>query len=490
MKTVSLLAIAVLLSGCPGQSVPTPPIPSPSPEPSVVIEPIPSPSPSPSRSPQVSFTASANRESAFYASPTIQLAQGETRGVWMRISAGSCPALLKGSGLSASFFRADPMTAAKPSYLGAPPTFYDKLVPTDAPCAAGLYFVDVSGLGLLRVGDAQLELKALPWSMPAKPSMPLYVGLNPSGYSRQLGVDSHVSKQGPVIAATVALMRAHLAEPFSQFVTAYPRVQGGNLLLDEWKEFGASFRQLVLDGAIAPPCLVSAQPPAGGDTLSDAYLAAVQAGLQAGTLPPGSWAYGWDEDQYEPPAQALARINRIKSLASLLNVRATREQDAQFTAVDSFIPIADLFRQLGHVQAYQKPYGLYTSCMAQGSCNGPVRNPSGAPMLVADAPAVHPLAFPVMSAALGSSHALYYSATEAIGTGLNYASNGNGDGQLLYVGTNSVYPSVRLKLLREGMFMVEYYRRKPAVFVGLVQSGIKFSQDYSAFEAARAVASF
>lgn len=482
MKTnLTLIAFAILFSGC----LDSGPSPTPSTVPSEVA---PSPSPSASASPapvRALVTSSANVADEYRPTAVISLAENETRGIWLKTLTDECLPVVPMSGAQTALFKAPLMTFAKPSYIGAPTSGRDRLEPTDMPCEAGLYFLDVKGQGVVAVGNVMITLVRNSIKLPTKPWVPLYIGLNPSGYSRLLGVDSAVSKQGPVVAAAVALMRAHLAEPFSQYITTYPKVQGGNILLDDWKEWQGSFRQLVLDGAIAPPCLVQAQPPAGGDTLSDAYLSAVQTGLRAGTLPVGSWGYGWDEDQLGAPGQALARINRIKSLASLLAVRATREQDDQFTSVDSFIPLIDWFRQPGHVQVYRKDFGLYTSCMAQGSCSGPVRNPSGAPMLVADAAPVHALAFPVMAAALGASHSLYYSATEAIGTGLNYVSNGNGDGQLLYVGAKTVYPSVRLKLLREGMFMAEYYRLKPAAFAGLIQSGVSFSHDYAAFQGAR-----
>lgn len=479
MKYCIILTFALLLSGCPEPQ----PLPSPSPSPAQVT---PSPSPSPPKDSvpgRVMFTASANWEGAFAKNVVISAAPGETRGVWMRINASDgCPTVIR-SGLIALFYGADPQTAATPSYLGAPKMFYDRLLPINAPCADGLYFVDISGAGTLQVGDASLELKALSWTMPARPSMPLYVGLNPS-YTGRLGMDGSVSIQGPLVASTVKLLRDSRIEPFSQFVLSYPKVKGFVLDIDEWKAEGASFRQLVLDGAIAPPCLV---PPLR-DTPRPEYLASVQTMLQAGALPAGSWAYGWDEDQLASPTAALARINAIKAAAPALDVWATREPDAKFSAVDTFAPVLDWFRGPGHVQDYPRPFGLYTSCMGQG-CSGGPRKPSGAPLMVADAPAVDPLAFPLVAAALGASRALYYSAVDGFGVNLAYKDNGNGDGQLLYAGPKTVYPSVRLKLLREGMFMVEYMKRKPEAFARLVQGGTSFSHDYAAWESARASAS-
>ncbi len=486
MKNYIAIILALSLFACADPK----PTPVPTPSPSVS----PSPSPSPSHTPPVeigraSFTANADVAGVYSRDVHITAAINETRGVWLRVeddNSGFCPVQAT-TGVVPTFFKAELMTAAKPSFIGAPSQFYDKLQPVDYVCEQGMYFVDLTGFGNLQIGTASIWVTHNGFTLPARPTMPLYISLDPS-FANVLGLAGHVSTQGPAIQAAVDLLRKHRIEPYKQYLAlTLPVKSDGTLNVDQWQEFGASYRQLVLDGAIANPFVVVTVPA----TPAVSQLQAVQKTIAAGVFPPHPMAYGFDEGQLSPPGPALARSNLIKTNCPDCNLMWTREEDTSsaFASLDTFCPILDWFKQPGHVQNYSKPYGLYTACFAQGGCSGPVRNPSGSPMMVGDAPAVHPFAFPIVAASLGAQYALYYAAVDGFGKDLAYKDNGNGDGQLLYADmvNKRVLPSVRLKLLREGMNTVEYLKRDPSAFAGLVSSGLVWSKNYAAYLTARGI---
>jgi hypothetical protein len=373
-----------------------------------------------------------------------------------------------------TFFKIKTFTTTQPSFQTARVGDYlDPLVPTTQACPGDLIWSDLTiptsaaaGSYVLPYG---LNLTIWKMTMPAKPTMPLYINL--SGYQTMLahGVANNVTNQGSLTRAYVNAYRAHRVEPFGHMVTVYPALNGdGTLNLDQWSANGASYRQLVLDGAIAPPMLFIPNP---GNAPSINLLTALDAAIVAGTIPTGSMAYVWDEGEGDPSAtaSALARAQLVKQNAPHINVMTTRRPDPAFDPyVDTYFPVLDVF-----TTGWSKAYGLYTSCMAQGSCtdNQP-RNPTGTPMMLIDAPTVHPRAFLWVNYKLGAKSTLYYNATEKLSSAWTnqYFAAGNGDGTLIYPDKTALTPdmSIRMKMLRQGSFDLEYLNWAKASGIGYV----------------------
>jgi hypothetical protein len=260
----------------------------------------------------------------------------------------------------------------------------------------------------------------------------------------------------------VAAYREHRIEPYGQSIFNYPPLvikdEGveSDLDWDLFAQFGASYRQLVFEGAIAPPILFLPDPK---NPPPRNVLQAIGKAIKRGEVPKGSMAYVWDEGEESPlmTERALSRAKWVKELAPGIRVMLTRAPSPGFLKyVDVFFVLQNLFSV-----PEGKPFGLYVSCVSQGSCVNGVRGyPSGTPMMVLDAPTIHPRAFLWLNHRLGASFSLYYNATQMLTTAWThqYAFGGNGDGTLLYPDLHEGIPdvSIRMKMLRQGSFDVEY----------------------------------
>jgi hypothetical protein len=368
---------------------------------------------------------------------------------------------------TASFYKMQTVTTTTPSYTGARAgDYYDPLVPTKQICAGDRVWMDLSIPSSAEPGTHPLPygLTLTVWKMtiPVRPSMPMYLGLN--GYVTMLAhgfpSDSSLSVQGPLTQTYVNAFRAHRIEPYGQNTTIYPAMasDGVSLDLDKYSSFGASFRQLVLNGAIAPPILyyqnIDVAP-------TPAMLQAIDADIVNGSIEPGSMGYVWDEGEGDPnaTAKALERAQLAKTYAPHMRVMTTRAPDPRFEPyVDIFYPIQNEYNP-----AWTVPFGLYVSCVSQGSCtNGVQGTPSGPPMMLIDAPSISPRAFMWINYVVGAQGSFYYSGTQMIQSAWTnqYLSGGNGDGTMVYPDRNAVIPdvSIRMKMLRQGSYDIEYLK--------------------------------
>ncbi len=317
-------------------------------------------------------------------------------------------------------YRLQSVTTTKPSFIGAPTgQIADVLVPDDAGTV-----ID---------------------PLPPPRSFPFYVELQ----AQHVGDAFKIPDTGPGFPLRVAalrkaiqLYRDHGIEPIKQAITGYP------LDWDTYGDSGGSFRQLVITGAIYPPCVAGPS----GDTLPPvAFMQKVEAAIRSGELPPGTWWYAWDEGEGDPvmTAKALARVKLIRANVPSVKVMLTRRSTPEFAPyVDIFVPV---------FEAGVPGQWMYGACMSQGSCtNGVQGTPTGSPMMVMDAPDIHPFAYPIVAAALGAKAALYYNGTERLATALNpdgqYISGGQGDGTLMYAGTDgNPWPSARMLRIKQGL---------------------------------------
>lgn len=497
----------------------------PTPDPSASITPSETPSPVPSAVPSASPSPSAPPVVA----ATIELkgVVGETVGgiyvtdTWL---SQTVPAGVKA-------YEIQKVETKMPSFKGAAVGFYeDPLRPVTeigGVLRNGRYWIEAK---LTQVGTQQFgelitaQVKAGPMA-----TMPFYSELSHDNVGKTHNIPDEGTTQGARFAKTklyMELLREHGVEPVKQWVFPLPLVKNGKLDLDTVTAngTGASYREMILAGAIASPMIVgpnlttlgeltlgatlnygmagwgvtSAQIEAKQqvtqamvDARHAAILAftnAIKASIAAGELPPDSYAYAWDEGEGVVDDLALARAKLLKLTG--LRVMETRNVTDTFRPyVDWFFPVISAIKP-GWVLG-----GAYVSCMSQGNCQ-PKSDPSqvapwtGYPMFVLDAPLVNFRVFPLAIAKLGAPRGLYFMSNKLLKTawlpGGQYNEGGNGDGTFLYPGTDgNPWPSLRLKLLYRGLQDAWYAVRSGQ---NLVTDGKTWPQDMAAYEAARLAA--
>ncbi len=457
---------------------------------------------------------------------SLKLWRGEARGMILR-KAGPCTDRPTGApvGVTVEFFSMPVFETIWPSANGlVTGDHYDPLVPTDSVCGSSDWvWADVKvsmdaapGDYLLTLGDLPVTLEVEESKMPERPTVPFYVGLQPYPIlcGHRLDKDSDVLTQGPLVKKYVDLLRAHMIEPFGQFLDV-PVVRDGRPDIDEWQEFGGSFRQLVLDGAIAPPMLLSGPfakdkwelRPRDWDLekVLSAWESLVSSDSTADSAFAGSWVYVTDEpcddcgNNVDPGrAGTIARAQMLKTYAPSLRRMVTHVPDPRLNdLIDIFVPLFEDFKpeetdKLGTSQSFW----IYGACPSHESCSNFHEGAnSGTPDLMLDQSSIHARAFPIVAAALGGKAMLYYTANEGYGKRDVWTDQfdfgGNGDGQLVYpgikgergFGDDEAVGSIRLKLLRQGMFDVERML-KAGTLSQIVQSAKSWSQDHTAIDRA------
>lgn len=386
-----------------------------------------------------------------------------------------------------SYFREAWVKTLMPSYQGARVGDYpDALIPCDKAQATITRMKVLNSASPLRtdvrIGEQLKPVEVLPVELDRP--FPMYAELQSRNCLLAHGLPDHVSYQGPITDKYCRELRRFGIEPIKQGITVYPTID-----VNQWSEYGASFRQLVLDNAIHSPCLFGPNP---GNRPTLDNLKRLNQNY------PGKWVYLWDEGEGNPSltASALDYCKWVKANAPDLKVMVTRQWSEEFAPfVDYFCPVIDWFDSADKVRAtsYTKPYGLYTSCMAQGNCANKtdpanVRPASGTPMMVLDAPAVHRVAFPIMCQQLGASFALYFNTTQKLKSawveGGQYSEGGNGDGTLFYPGENGFpVPSRRLAELHIGLQIAQLASKASGLGVPSPIAGpYAWSQDVNEYE--------
>lgn len=482
MKKLGLFVFAlVLLFPATGCEVTTDPHPSATPSPITSVTPSSSPSASPTT------TTALDLKGVI----------GETVGqTWLSTYSGAVP-----SGLNAYLILQ--VKTLMPSFKGALPGFYeDPLQPVVTMEMGQRYWIEAK---LTAVGKVCGSFFCLTTKAGPMKTMPFYaeLGLSQIGAAHGFPDEGQFQTQRFAMAMKYRkLMRDNGVEPMKQYYLPLPALtsDGKKLNLD-YKQFdgvpGLTFREMVLDDAIAPPmiigpnntsfepltvgaklswqnygwCVTSAQIDAAAIVTQEMatcransaanYIAAVKASKLAGDLPAGSWIYAWDEGEPTLDARALAQAKRLKDTG--LEIMETRNVTEPFKPyVTQFYPVM-LF-----VKPEWVPFmgGSYEACMAQGNCANAtdisqVNPPNGDPMFVLDAPAAHPRAFAWVLHKLGAQRGLYYMADLRLATawqaGGQYNEGGNGDGTFLYPGKDgNPWPSLRLKRLYRGLQDVWY----------------------------------
>lgn len=343
-----------------------------------------------------------------------------------------------------------------PSFKGARVGLYpDALLATSLITANKRYWIEVTGIsaGVAQVFGKSVSVVSQVFTWP----VPFYMEMNLD----KIGVSNGYPDLGPNFDKRIQLakdyaklLKEHGIQPIKNAVTVYPDTTLKNFKWDE----------LVTANPIAPPCLFG---PAPGNPPSVALLNAIETALKAGTLPANSWAYLWDEGEFDATAsaQALSVAKLVKSYAPSLRTMMTRQASTAFDLyVDVYVPVINWFNQPGYVPslAYAgKTVWLYQSCMSAGRCTNAtdasqVGPPTRFPLSVIEVPQ-DAERFVTEAVAAGATGLLYYNTTEAMTNafkpGGQYLFGNNGDGQHLYAGMGV---SRRLKLYRRGLNAVAW----------------------------------
>lgn len=475
---------------------PTPPDPEPDPVP----EPEPDPEPQPTG---VEFFSGTKPEVGSDAGWGLSLqecyaSRGETISIICRGDSGI--SIENDHGLQIQAYRMPIVTTTQASYIGAQVgEHYDPLIPVDLPAQeTGPVWLDITvprdfapGRYGINISGAMVILNVWKMTMPERPSLPIYMGLTSYGLLNAHGLQDHVSTQGPICQVYNKLYRDHRIEPYGQDINNFPPVLDGRINMDRWSEFNASFRQLVIDGAIAPPMILRSYHDV--NTPSESVMQAIEASLQAGDIPSDSWAYVWDEQQLTNAANAIARARRIAEGCPNLRsmVTWTAENDEMNQLVDIHCPVLNWYDRA----PMPDNYWLYTSCMAQGRCSDtvPPADPTGHPLMLLDSPGIHPYAFPWVVHQLGAQAALYYHGTLMLGSAYTdqFREGGNGEGTMCYMNGDVGAPSIRMKLMRNASFDLEYLFMADAANIAYtpavapVTSPTDWSKEFSVYQTVR-----
>lgn len=436
----ALAGIITLITQCVNEQGATDATPSPTASPNVLVSA--SPSSSPTSSPSPTPSASATTEVA----DKKVLMKNEVLSLIIR----------KPTELTypsqALVFEIRTVKTLIPSFKGARVgDWEDPLVPVTEVSSLKDYWVDFkpTAPGIYRVLGKQIEISFSDqvYSSP----VPFYMELGFNLVSQAHGL----ADEGTTLAARAALnakyralYRSHGIEPIKQAINWIPSD------LNQYSSFGASYIQTVVEGAIYPPCLLGPTPDRA-PTLSEAQRLMSAA--------PNGWFYPWDEGEGTLDAPALERIKLIKSYGG--KIYTTRQfSDAFAPYVDIFIPVINWFNQPGKVPAisYGGKYGLYTSCMANGNCQNVtdaslVRDRTPFPAMVIETGMTDAKKFVIDSVKAGAKVLLYFHGNLKLPTawkdGGQYNEGGNGDGTLTYPcpDNQNACPSIRLKMLRDGL---------------------------------------
>lgn len=286
-------------------------------------------------------------------------------------------------------------------------------------------------------------------NLPTPNAFPFYAEVDFDAIMEAFGIadqGSTIAQRGVIYTQAISLLLSFGVQPLKQAVSATPTDWDAN------SQYGLSYRQVVLNPAFPyPPCVAGPNP---GGAQNATFLQMVEAGLKSGAVAKGAFIYLYDEPTQAQHADLITQAKAVRANAPDLKIMVTMQPT---TDVAGLVDIYTGIFESGPVTPGPYTAWAYGSCSSAGTCsNGSPGTPTGTPMLALDADPVNWTAYPVVAAGLGAQAALYYETTLSIGTAMQpggqYKFGNNGDGNLLYAGTNStVWPSARLLGIKKGL---------------------------------------
>jgi hypothetical protein len=416
---------------------------------------------------------------------------GETTGRMFYVATSECFALPSFASVEQMYT----VPANGRSFIGAVSgNHYDPLIPRAQLCGPGWYWIDFKTPAestVVRIGSLTIIVNVLDKTLPAKPAVPFYTALQVDGIRNSHKITTwQISAYAPLVQDYVNLLRAHGIEPFNQYIGPLKAQADGFLNLDEYGNEGGSYRQLQMNGALAPNFLFMFS------SQSQATLQAAEKSIAKEPALTGAMHYVIDEPSDAAPTNSLT-IMRDRLAADKLYAPSMKRMVTTMQATADIDFNVAAFEQY---KAGQMPtnFWLYGSCMSHGSCgNDLIGARTGTPDLMVEEPTIYYRLFPLVAARLGAKAILYYTAMEAQLRGLDpwinqYMQGGWGEGTLVYpcragehgVTKDMACGSIRLKMLREGNNDKAKMLANP-LLPTLIQDAKNWSKRHSDYDALR-----
>jgi hypothetical protein len=382
-------------------------------------------------------------------------------------------------------YRIRSITTLKPSWCGARVGAYgDALEPvTSTAHPADITSIHVRATA--RPGKRQFvtarnedwDLEVLEKQLPKQRIFPFYSEVNSNNCLQAYGTRGmdatrpkpSDSKQGRVTHHAIQLARSFGIEPVKQAQVWFDDPGADQASVDERMNGCYGYRNLVVNGAIAPPIIWCASIPQPDCSYEPNHVFLQQINKLA---PPGSMAWCADEPCADGIGNgmsveaALSRVRLVQHYAPKLIPMITtgRYGLTRLQAMAADLPIRYCIVQNEDTPSLlSKQKGSYFSCMAQGcgESNGH-KDRTPFPVAVVEGDPIDDFQAAIKLAHSNNAlFALYYAITLRLATcwtnGGLYNEGGNGDGTAMYIHspTGLAMPSIRLMRWHQAQQMIE-----------------------------------
>ncbi|GAB4025085.1 MAG: hypothetical protein Fur0010_28300 [Bdellovibrio sp.] len=294
--------------------------------------------------------------------------------------------------------------------------------------------------------DINIKIKYLNVSLPKRPSLPLFVQLEPYAFNLGINKGKYVEDHTGALEA-LELLAQHRIQPIKSWISSNQPVDGET----------TSFINFVGKHKNGPTNL-----PDSSKTKEYA---------KHSTSP---WFYVIDEPSENNASEVQKMLDHLKEKFPEVKRMVTTDISYPVTGIDIYCPVMD---HLYNREEYSGELWSYVSCMSHGCGENRsyLDNPSifdvdqhprsGVPDLTIDAPNEDIFAFFLIGKHLKLGALLYYDsitqwslASKGIDIDKDmYNFGGNGDGTLLYPDyiNKRARPSLRLKLIREASYLAD-----------------------------------
>lgn len=347
------------------------------------------------------------------------------------------------SGITLKHYKISETITKLPSYVGAQiGPWPDSIEPVSQLCDSIPYWLEITTPQSAKPETLTIQslnrswnLKILETSLPAEPSMPLYIQMQPWDISRAHG---DLNQQN-----------------FTLYPPYFDRMIANRIYpLKHWIDASSTHLTASFQYATQYAWL----PLSIYNTFTDSQAREQISLAKSRNLKP--LVYLVDEPSGSELAQAITLAKRIHAIDPLVELIATTKwsqslQDAGIKPCEVLHP--------GHISGKAKCY--YTSCMANG-CGPATGGLSGAPDLVLDHPPIFSRIYPWIAHFLGSDYFIYYNMLEGhkdqrsspmISHPVTKSQWGNLDGVLIHPDIQNSKPieTLRMKYLLRGMQDIE-----------------------------------
>jgi hypothetical protein len=372
-------------------------------------------------------------------------------------------------------------------------TYYDAIRPLTAKnCGASPYFYFEGKAGIHLIGDGKITINEVKRAAPKAPSVPFFAFSGNSFMIKGWCGATYCGGEQKAMELSSLLVK-HRMQPYGSEVLPY----------DGLTDNPNGFAKAVLPYSISATNMLVAG-------VTDEQLEQQERDVLSHPEWKLPWFYAQDEPSDIPAMKKV--LARLKTHAPSIKRMVTTTFNKDYD-IDIYCPIADQLGTPGHppAAAYAgKTLWSYVSCISNGC--GPDRagakDPkvishtgypaSGAPDLVIDASAVNEFGMYLLAFRYNLKGVLYYNVAEGWKLwekGIDiwtdpYNFGGNGDGTMVYPDRENkgIFPSIRIKLIREASQWADTVQAAglgEMAAAQLMTNSIKWEHDLKKFEALR-----